>query len=106
MASQRQGLSVMDVEWDEEKNSQNKEKHKLSFETAQGIFNDKRRIERLDKADDEDRIVTIGMIGGVCVLACYTIREYETHERYRLISARKADKQERKSYEAQRFLRT
>ncbi len=47
----------MKFEWDEDKNSINKEKHKISFETAAHVFDDPDYIEMFDfeHSIDEDR---------------------------------------------------
>ena len=37
----------MKFEWDEDKNTKNKEKHKISFETAAHVFNGSYYIEKL-----------------------------------------------------------
>jgi len=44
-------------EWDENKNSMNREKHNVSFERAQHAFEDTKRIiaEDLDHSTDEKR---------------------------------------------------
>lgn len=84
-------------EWDEEKNKINKRKHNISFETAQKVFADKNRIEWLDEkhSDDEDRYITIGRVNEI-LFVVYTERGSIT----RLISARRADKSERRKYYA------
>lgn len=73
-------------------------KHGLDFSTDALVFQDKNRLEWFDDAhsDDEDRYITIGEIGGVAVvlMIVYT----ERHDAIRLISARKATKQERRMY--------
>lgn len=85
-------------EWDENKEKKNIMKHGLDFSTAALVFQDKNRLEWFDDAhsDDEDRYITIGEIGGVAVvlMVVYT----ERHDAIRLISARKATKQERRMY--------
>ncbi len=83
------------VEWDDEKNSINREKHGIDFETAAYIFNDTNRIEMYDEVHsvDEDRYYTIGMVGEV-LFVVYTDRG----EKLRLISARFATKQEEAIY--------
>lgn len=47
----------MKFEWDEDKNFINKEKHKISFETAVYVFDDPYYIEMFDfeHSIDEDR---------------------------------------------------
>lgn len=82
-------------EWDEEKALINKRKHKVSFETATNVFFDENRIELRDEdhSDDEDRWQVIGKVDDI-LFVVYTERE----DRTRIISARKADKKERREY--------
>lgn len=86
-------------EWDEKKNSINKAKHGIGFETAKFVFADTNRIELYDSAHsiNEDRYITIGVIDKVYVIV-YTLR----HTVYRIISARKATKEEIVFYEKNR----
>ncbi len=89
----------MDFEWDERKARLNLKRHKVAFEDAVWVFSDKNRIEAHDGRDNygEDRWVTVGMAGPVLLSVAYTVRG-EDREVIRLISARKATKSERKSY--------
>ena len=82
-------------EWDSEKARINKLKHHVSFETASNVFFDENRIEKLDEehSDDEDRWKVLGKVAEV-LLVIYTERE----DRTRIISARRADKDERREY--------
>lgn len=88
----------MQFEWDEEKEKKNIEKHGIDFETAARVFGDENRLEFYDEvhSENEDRYITIGMIDEVAyiVMVVYTERE----EAIRLISARKATKQEGRMY--------
>ena len=84
--------------WDTDKNEKNKIKHKLSFETASLIFNDPFLYQDYDfsHSDNEDREKFIGKINGLfTVVVIATDRENLT----RIISARKAERQEVKLYE-------
>ena len=85
----------MKFEWDENKNIINKEKHKISFETAAYVFEDPYYIEMFDfeHSVDEDRYITIGKVGDV-LFVTFTERK----ETIRLISARLATNIERKLY--------
>lgn len=85
----------MQFEWDEEKNSVNIKKHGISFEFATGVFFDEYRIERVDFAhsDDEERLFTIGKVQSV-LFVVFTERK----ENIRIISARKATKEEENEY--------
>ena len=82
-------------EWDSEKALINKRKHKISFETASNVFFDENRIEKLDDdhSDAEDRWQVLGKVDDI-LLVIYTDRE----DRTRIISARRADKSERRIY--------
>ena len=82
-------------EWDSEKAALNRRKHKVSFETATNVFFDENRIEKLDEdhSDDEERWQVIGKVNKI-LFVIYTERE----DRTRIISARKADKDERREY--------
>jgi len=83
------------VEWDDNKNRINIQKHGISFETAALVFADEERIEYYDKLHscDEDRYVVLGCVQGILYVV-YTMRE----EAARLISARMATPTERKIY--------
>ncbi|MBR6029703.1 MAG: BrnT family toxin [Clostridia bacterium] len=83
------------VEWDEDKNRRNMEKHGISFQTAALVFADEERIEYYDRlhSRDEDRYVVLGRINGILYVV-YTMRG----EFSRLISARMATAAERRVY--------
>jgi len=86
--------------WDSAKAKTNIKKHGISFEEAQTAFyDDNARLEHdPDHSDDEDRFVLLGISEKLRVLVvchCYRADDAEI----RLISARKATKQEQKQYE-------
>jgi uncharacterized protein len=83
--------------WSEEKNRLNKAYHRISFETAQLVFNDRFALSRPDPHSDGDRWQTVGLIGHVTVLVVHTDPEPEGTGR--IISARKATPHERRAYE-------
>ncbi len=89
-------------EWDPDKARSNKRKHGISFETATFVFDDPFSILILERIEDgEDRWQTLGMAGEAPVLlVVHTIRD-EAVEIVRIISARRADRSERKRYERQ-----
>ena len=92
----------MRFEWDERKNSQNRAKHGISFETARLVFEDPHAISIQDRYDNgEERWQTIGRVGHtVILLVAHTCSgEDEPEEVIRIISARKATPRERKVYE-------
>ncbi len=85
----------MKFEWDENKNLINKQKHKISFETAAYVFDDPYYIEMFDfeHSGDEDRYIAIGKVGEV-LFVVFTERK----DSIRLISARLATNVERSLY--------
>ncbi len=85
----------MKFEWDEEKNTLNKQKHNISFETAALVFEDPNYIEMYDfeHSLDEDRYIAIGMVGDI-LFVVFT----EKKDAIRLISARLATNTEREIY--------
>lgn len=92
------GGSEVRFEWDDNKEQINIAKHGIDFTTAARVFEDENRLELYDEAhsDTEDRYITIGEINGVAIIVfvVYT----ERGDAIRLISARKATKQERRAY--------
>jgi uncharacterized DUF497 family protein len=88
----------LNFEWDVGKAEQNVRKHGVSFGDAEGVLNDPlaRTIEDPDVLG-ERRFVAIGLgNAGELLVVIYTERGGE----YRLISARRATRKERKTYEA------
>ena len=85
----------MEIEWDNNKAASNLIKHKIDFEDAKNIFLDPNRLEREDKRDyNETRIQVIGIVNQVVFFVVYTKR----NGRYRIISARRANKNEQRQY--------
>lgn len=86
------------VEWDDNKNEKNFRKHGIYFEDAARVFLDDNRIDYFNElhSDYEDRFKVIGMVEEVLTVI-YT----ERGEKYRLISARQADKKEEAEYYGQ-----
>ena len=84
-------------EWDEAKNRANIAKHGVDFDVAKRIF-DGEVLTRIDarKAYGEVRQVSIGKVDGMMVLA---VVHTDRNGGIRIISARFADRDERKSYE-------
>jgi uncharacterized DUF497 family protein len=84
-------------EWDEDKNRANTQKHKIDFADIPAIFNGPMLVE-LDEREDygEERWIGIGFLQDIVVVVVFTERRQDT---IRIISARKASKDERKRYE-------
>ena len=95
-------LEGLSFEWDDEKYRINVKKHGIHFEDAARVFFDENRFEDFDEehSDDEDRIKVVGMVEKVLVVI-YT----ERVEKYRIISARRATKNERNDYYGQFSIR-
>ena len=100
----------MRYEWDERKNRQNQRKHGgISFELAALVFEDENRILGLDRVDEtgEQRWRAMGEVAieaGVAavLLVVHVYREDEDGEEIiRIISARRADKNELRRYQKQ-----
>ncbi len=86
--------------WDQRKNAANKRKHGVSFEEARTVFYDDRALllEYVDEEHDEDRFVLLGLSAGLRTLVvCHCYREEDLL--IRIISARKANREERRDYE-------
>lgn len=87
------------IQWDEEKNKTNHQKHGITFEVAKLVFEDERAIlfDDPDHSLEEERFLIIGIAGqsGVYIVShCYR----NEGSIIRIISARKATKREKKSY--------
>lgn len=93
----------MHFEWDENKNRQNKNKHDVSFEEAEEVFDDPFHIAVMDKRFDyfEERWITIGSTKSKKILVIghlYYLKE-DGEEIIRIVTARRATKKEREQYE-------
>ena len=91
-------VTTMRFEWDEKKNSENIRKHRLDFADAWQVFENP-LLAKLDDRENygEDRWIGVGiMSNGIVVVLIFTKKEQET---IRIISMRKATKNERTRYE-------
>ena len=92
-----------EFEWDPVKARFNLDKHGVSFEEAAGIFLDPHASSLFDEehADREERWVTLGTSrSGRVLVTSHTFLDLgDERYRIRLISARKATKAERGTYE-------
>ena len=88
-------------EWDPEKAASNRRKHGVSFETAMRVFADPLTLAAQDRVEGwEARWQTIGMVAGSLLLVvAHTVRDQQGVEIIRIVSARRADRQERRRYE-------
>ncbi len=86
----------MKYQWDKNKTASNLQKYGIEFADAVSVFADDLAITIPDNRFDEDRFVTIGMDAFGRVLVVVFIWRSED---IRLISARLAERRERKQYE-------
>lgn len=92
-------MSDIRFAWDEAKNRQNIRKHGISFEEAQTVFLDDHAIRFYDPdhSEEEDRFIMLGISFKLRVLVvCHCYKESDSV--IRIISARKATRQEGKHY--------
>lgn len=92
-------MDDISFEWDAGKDASNQVKHGISFNEAKTVFTDPfaRLIADPDHSGEEDRFILLGTsIHSRVLIVCHCVRAQEV---IRLISARKADRQERQVYE-------
>ena len=97
-------MNSISFSWDDQKNTANKKKHRVSFEEAQSVFFDEHAIEYYDPdhSESEDRFLMLGLSYRVRVLVVsYTLRK--NGKEIRIISARKATKKEQKAYSGEKL---
>ena len=84
-------------QWDPDKARRNFEKHQIRFADAVSVFADDYAITIVDDFTEEERFITIGTDAFVRTLVVvYTYRADDI----RLISARRATRNERRIYES------
>ena len=93
-------MSELRFEWDDRKNTENKRKHGVSFEEARSVFFDERALLVVDPdhSEIEARFILLGLSSvfrNLVVCHCYRRRGGVI----RLISARKANRNEKIQYE-------
>jgi uncharacterized DUF497 family protein len=92
-------MSDIRFEWDEQKSSENKRKHGVSFEEAQTVFFDEHAVRYYDPdhSEEEDRFIMLGLSLKLrALVVCHCFRSDDRS--IRIISARKADKREAAAY--------
>ena len=89
------------VEWDPAKARRNRTKHGVAFEDAQLACEDPAHVVRFDRSEDrEERWHLLGMVGGVVLLpVVHTYPDPDDQKLIHIVSARKATRHERRSYE-------
>ncbi len=92
-------MKELKFEWDVNKDKKNAKKHGISFDEARTVFYDENAIEFFDPehSNSEDRFILLGnSFKTNTLVVCHCFREQQT--KVRIISARKANKQEQKAY--------
>jgi len=92
-------LNDVRFEWDASKNEANIQKHKISFIEAMTVFDDDNALYKpdTDHSQEEERFIILGISRNLRLLVvCHCYRESDTV--IRIISARKATKQEWNQY--------
>jgi uncharacterized DUF497 family protein len=89
-------------EWDPAKDRENQHKHGVAFDEAATVFKDSKALSIFnpDHSEAEDRWITMGISEkGRLLIVTHTFREEsEDVATIRIISSRKATKQETKTY--------
>lgn len=96
-------MSELRFEWDERKAATNRRKHGVSFAEARTVFFDDRAmlIPDPDHSQDEDRFVLLGLsVRMRSLIVCHCYRQVD--DVIRIISARPANRTERRQYEERR----
>lgn len=84
-------------EWDDAKNRANLKKHGIPFETVRACFHGPMLVNADTRFEyGEERWIAVALLDGVPVVIAYT----ERGDSIRIISARKASRNERKIFEA------
>lgn len=92
-------MEELRFEWDENKNVINQKKHNISFDEAKTVFYDEDAllIDDPEHSEEEERFIILGTSQKANLLVvCHCYRQSETV--IRIISARKATKNESKYY--------
>ena len=96
-------MNKIEFEWDLKKEKVNTKKHGVTFEEARSTFYDEHALQFFDPehSEDEDRFILLGTSFKLnTIVVCHCFRQDE--KIVRIISARKADKDETKSYWSER----
>ena len=92
----------MKFKWDKNKEKINIQKHGVSFEQASYVFADPYALNRFDDEHStaEDRWVLLGKsLGKILILVVHTFKTSFDIEHIRIISARKATRKEKQTYQ-------
>lgn len=94
---------MISFSWDDRKNETNKKKHGVSFDEAKTIFYDENAIRYFDPdhSNEEDRFLMVGVSRKLRILiVCHCFQDEDSV--IRIISARKATKNEEDHYWSER----
>jgi len=93
-------MSQIRFEWDPRKAQSNERKHGVSFEEAQSVFFDEQALflEDPQPLDEEERFILLGLSASLRLLV--VVHALRDRDVIRLISARKATRQESQQYES------
>ena len=81
--------------WDDKKRDSNLDKHAFDFEDAPEVFSGVTLTVKDDRFEyGEHRFITLGMLNDIVVVVAHT----ETDEEIRIISMRKATRNEQEKY--------
>lgn len=90
---------MIQFEWDLAKDRSNKRKHGVSFEEARSVFYDEFALQFFDddNSEVEDRFLMLGLSSkSRLLMVCHC--ERESSDTIRIISARRATRNEKKFY--------
>jgi uncharacterized DUF497 family protein len=93
-------MEMLSFEWDPQKDLMNRKKHGVSFEEAATVFEDVNALVISDPehSEDEERFVILGFsLQANLLVVCHCYRASESV--IRIISARKATKNESRQYQ-------
>ena len=90
----------MNFTWDPVKESENKRKHKLSFDLSRNVFDDPFVVIVYDRFENgEHRFHAIGMVGWKCLVLVHTYPDPSDESWVQVIGLREATPNERRRYE-------
>ena len=92
----------MQFDWDLRKADTNRQKHRVSFEAAELVFEDPQAVSKLDVRFEDERWATISRSGVRILFIAHLVIETNDEETIRIISAREATREERRIYQAGR----
>ena len=92
-------MDAIDFSWDEGKNRENLRKYGISFEEASTAFSDEnaRLKHDPDHLQDEDRFILLGFSAKLWLIVVSHVYRQDGQQ-IRIVSARKATRNERKQY--------